>query len=31
MGDIYMIFNNFNDKVYIGKTKTAYGYKWKFI
>lgn len=29
MGDIYMIFNNFNDKVYIGKAKNGAEDRWK--
>lgn len=29
MGDIYMIFNNFNDKVYIGKAKNSAKDRWK--
>lgn len=29
MGDIYMIFNNFNDKVYIGKAKNGAKDRWK--
>ena len=30
MAYIYQITNDINGKIYIGKRKTAYGYKWRY-